>query len=343
MKLRLAFAVCAAIAVFPPTASAKSGHDILLLANPSIQGPISMLDIATGRLHQIARGWDASWSPNGKEIAFFSGHNLFVADRNGKHRRQLTHDLFPDFDAVWSPDGTRIAFLQQPQPAISLGLPAGSQNDIMIVDVASGVVTHLTHDRTSRTDLVWSPDGAKLFFRTGVMGAFTGADDAATGAPAPGFGRIHSIWSPDGHEIAYVDGTDLNVADADGSNARVVVHTDPCTYLGDASWSPGGRSIVFSESPCDSGARLEIVSLASGSVRPLTEPQTAQAQAGWQRLDGPQPMLDLMASWSPDGKWIAFTHWGRRPNVAVVHPTGGGLRIFAVTARGPLLWEPNGN
>src|SRR5438876_11607608 len=113
MKLRLALAACAAVAVFPLAATAKSGDDVLLLSNPTGQGSISALDVSTGRVRQIARGWDASWSPDGQQIAFFSGNNLFVADRNGKHPRQLTRDVFPDFDAVRSRDGKHIAFVQQ--------------------------------------------------------------------------------------------------------------------------------------------------------------------------------------------------------------------------------------
>jgi Tol biopolymer transport system component len=344
MNWRLALAACAAVGVFPLTAAANGGRDVLLLSSPDVQNEISTLDITTGHVHHIARGWDASWSPNGTQIAFFSGRNLFVVDRNGNHSRRLTHDVFPDFDAVWSRDGTRIAFLQQPQPAISLGLPVGVQNDIMIVDVATGVVTHLTRDRTARSDLLWSPDGTKLFFRTGVMGAFTGADDVQTGAPSPGLGHIYPVWSGDGRELAFLDGMNgVEVANADGSNARVLVHVDPYTCLAHPSWSPGGRALVFSEGPCESWAQLEIVDVQAGEVRVLTPPQWLTPRAGWDWLEHPQLSKDLAPSWSPDGKWIAFVHAGSRGRVAIIHPNGRGLRIFPITDTGSVLWEPGGN
>jgi len=54
-----------------------------------------------------------AWSPDGKQIAFSDGREIFVMNQDGSSLRQLTND--PDwyngcFHPSWSPDGKRITF-----------------------------------------------------------------------------------------------------------------------------------------------------------------------------------------------------------------------------------------
>jgi Tol biopolymer transport system component len=56
------------------------------------------------------------FSPNGKKIAYFTHEpeskigNIFVMNKNGKNRQQLTNTAFVDEDPSWSPDGKFIVF-----------------------------------------------------------------------------------------------------------------------------------------------------------------------------------------------------------------------------------------
>jgi len=57
-----------------------------------------------------------AWSPDGLQIAFAGGRDLFVTDTGG-NSRQLASTGLVTFDPMWSPDGTKIAFLGvPPQP-----------------------------------------------------------------------------------------------------------------------------------------------------------------------------------------------------------------------------------
>src|SRR5207237_8112214 len=50
---------------------------------------------------------DPSWAPDGRYLAFAStragGHHLFLADREGRTQKQLTHGAGDDTSPAWSP------------------------------------------------------------------------------------------------------------------------------------------------------------------------------------------------------------------------------------------------
>jgi Tol biopolymer transport system component len=226
---------------------------------------------------------------------------------------------------------------------------AGFPTEIEIVDVASGAITQLTHDRYGRLDLSWSPDGTRLVYETGVMSRATAQIDVATGLISyPPYS--YPVWSPGGRKIAYLGNDGLNVALADGSNPRLLVPVNQWNEVLDPSWSPDSRSLVFSDGPANySWHRLEIVDVQNGRVRPITPGHPQRPTVGWQWLDGPKPSpfpsshQELAPAWSPDGRWIAFARSGRHGNIAVIHPNGRGLRVFPLADLGSIRWEPEGN
>jgi Tol biopolymer transport system component len=67
---------------------------------------------------------DGSWSPDGKEIAFAHGPDLFVVHPDGTGLAQIpltTHSRVFGGDVSWSPDGKKITFIV----ATPTGAPAG--------------------------------------------------------------------------------------------------------------------------------------------------------------------------------------------------------------------------
>src|SRR5699024_6703714 len=70
------------------------------------------------------------------------------------------------YQPAWSPDGTRIAFSAWKK---------GGFRDILVVDVASGAVEEITHDRAIDMNPAWSADGRVLYFdsdRTGIANVY---------------------------------------------------------------------------------------------------------------------------------------------------------------------------
>jgi dipeptidyl aminopeptidase/acylaminoacyl peptidase len=117
---------------------------------------------------------DASWSPDGRLIAFVSNHekdpdridntDIFVVEaKAGAEPRQLT--TFPGPDGgrpSWSPDSQSIAYLQGDEPKYS----AYNLNKLAVVRAAGGQPRLLTTslDRAVQGPITWSADGKTLTF-----------------------------------------------------------------------------------------------------------------------------------------------------------------------------------
>lgn len=171
------------------------------------------------RLTQGLRALDPDVRPDGRQI-------VYTINRRGSQYLTVS-DVLPDgalgpsrvlvpsleFQLAqtprYSPDGRLVAY--------STWSPGGFR-DVRVVEVASGRVFELTHDRALDVQPSWSPDGKTLYFasdRTGIFNVY--AYDLASGAlwqvTNVRTGAMMPEPSPDGASLAYVgytaDGYDL--------------------------------------------------------------------------------------------------------------------------------------
>ena len=130
-------------------------------------------------------GFDPSWSPDGKQIAFATeeivlpsarqgNSTLYVVDAGGGSPRRIV-----DSDAVqpsWSPSGERIVYWSN----------IGGQRDIYTVAAAGGAPVSVTKDPALDWSPVWSPDGRFVYFssdRGVAMNLWRVAIDQSSGRP----------------------------------------------------------------------------------------------------------------------------------------------------------------
>ncbi len=171
----------------------------------------------------------------------------------------------------------------------------------------------------------WSPDGSFIAYdKPGPGGediyvmASSGGDPLRLTRSPPS--NTFPRWSPTGQVIAFVSSrgaeTAICLIPALGGPARELVRiTDWIgNALGAMPWSPDGTKLLFSR-----GGALWKIDIGTGEEARLTDPDVGGA-AG---------------TWSPNGKWIAFTRrQDERPELWLLPAEGGKPRPLLVDAHG---------
>ncbi len=231
-------------------------------------------------------GWmqPLAWSPDGRsilavlELARQSQMGL-VAVSDGSFRL-LKSGVSPE-RADFSPDGRYIAYdYAQPQAPMR-------EINVMAVDGTNDrpLVSSPDHDFL----LGWFPDGRHVLFgsdRLSTPGAWAVAvnNGAPQGDPflvRADIGRTSSLgFDRRGRFYAYnsVAGTDVVVAEIDPATgkvtqqARPAPRAQPLARRDQATWSPDGRRLIYTQSLPGRGTALVVQTVATGelNVRPVT-------------------------------------------------------------------------
>jgi Tol biopolymer transport system component len=292
------------------------GSDPVRIANGTPFGPANDSYWGEGHL----------WSPDGRYLAYRRDtggggshrETVFISDPRGH--------LVASFPGQgwlisWSPDSTRVASWVRLGRTIGIyGLDGVRQR---LLTLPQGLMA------PGDFDPVWSPDGASLLVPRGVQIPLDGSAPRHLPAADP---RSHWIvrYSPVGARVAYSDyvsPTELVVAVADGSQARVLVPG----VVENAVWSPTGDRIAF-DAPTGKGMtamgptnQIRVVDVASGKATPLTAGSKA----------------DRVIGFSPDGNLVLFsrTNAKNRSSLWTVRTDGSApQRLVTGTDWGE--WQP---
>ncbi len=170
-----------------------------------------------------------------------------------------------------------------------------------------------------------SPDGAQVVYSSFdadggaalMLQATAQAPPRALTHPPAGQRDVLPTWSPDGREIAFARDDPRSAScrillvPVSGGAERVVgdcLHDDTSAL----AWHPGGKRLIadgVSKLPGRKGA-IETLDLATGEWTPLR----------YRRRDDD---VDMMANYSPDGRWIAFQRNISLSDVWLMPASGG--------------------
>ena len=295
-------------------------HSQLLVRSVTSSGsgdtPLWALPLPTGSPRRLGDlgGFSATWSPDGKQLVFGRGADLYLANSDGTSPHRLISARGPVFASSFSPDGSRIRFSVQDQL---------NSNRTSLWEVrADGTNLHqlLTGWRTPPNECCgrWTQDGRYYIFQENILqggNIFAMRDSASifrrastTPAQLTTGPLLYNFALPDisGKKL-FVQGTQQR-----GELVRYDLGTKQFVpFLGgisasDVSFSRDGKWVAYISIPDNTLWRSRV----DGSER--------------QQLTY-LPELASLPAWSPDGSQIAYVslQGGKPWKIYLISPQGG--------------------
>jgi eukaryotic-like serine/threonine-protein kinase len=321
-----------------PAGVSPDGTELLAIGRQGLEieypGSLWRLPSLNGPPRRIGNvlATDATWSPDGRMLAYCNRGDLFVSASDGTGSRKVASLKGIIYAPQFSPDGSRLRFTWQNVANASRSLWEVTAEGQHLHPLLPG-----WHQPSTDANGKWTTDGKFFVFQAngqiwalpdtaGLFGRVDGKPVRLTSSPMP---LASPLPSKDGKKL-FVVGSALHgtLSRYDGSLGQFL------TYFGGAS----AECIAFSRDR----KWIAYVTYPDGSL--------------WRsRMDGSErlrltdpPIYPLNPRWSPDGKQIAF--WG--------YKTGGVDEIYTVPADGgapePLIpgnsvarrepnWSPSGD
>jgi Tol biopolymer transport system component len=287
---------------------------------------------------------DATWSPDGRSIAYVAQDSILVRSLDGGAVRGLAR-LGEAHSCVWSPNGRWLACVSGNRQFVSNeGFGNIAASSIWIIPAAGGTPVRVTDDQSLNISPAWLGGRPSLLFisdRDGGRDLHRVALDHSghvSGAPTrltTGLNAVTANVSTDGRRLAYAvftESSNVWVLPIPTSTVASVREAEPVTtgsqVIEDFDVAPGGGWLAFDS---DRGGTQQIyrLPLAGGEVQQLTS--------------GAEPAFAPRIS--PDGKEIAYHAFRQGTRQVFVIPAEGGTPTAVTTGNQHhrnARWSPDG-
>jgi Tol biopolymer transport system component len=283
-----------------------------------------------------AYNYTPAWSPHGTYLAFALNqstqaegdhYSVWIMDRHGGHRRQVTSGAGQFRDPAWRPDGGLIAFNSRTlaRSCLSVVRPDGTGQREVFCAPAPGLMQPLPP--------IWSADGrsvyvAAFFFsprpgesfsRAWKVNVPTGTATLLTQQPTLQYQYLY--FTPDGSRGIYANAFD------DDAILGIDFATDQLTFLAAGYapvWSHDGARIAFARTVGSFGDRRDYAHVFVMNANGSNEREITHATH--------LGLVFTAADWSPDDTQLLIvrrTYRETPPGSGFFEPVYG-LRIFDV-------------
>jgi Tol biopolymer transport system component len=255
--------------------------------------------------------WDASFSPDGNEIAFAwneekeDNWHVYVKLIGAEKPLRLTADTDIDRHPVWSPDGRYLAFLRHSK----------SEDGIFIVPALGGPARRVRSlslgPYWDLGSIDWSADGKYLVFCDSPagqegLGIFwlsleNPSDEHVLTPPSAGFLDVTPRFSPDGRTVAFAryvsteHAGDVYLISLFGGEPKRLTF-DKAAVRGSV-WTSDGKYLVFSSDRLGDTHRLWKIPASGDEAEPLAAGQQSAAAPALsrdgRRLPYTRPLRDI--------------------------------------------------
>ncbi len=273
--------------------------------------------------------FEPALAPDGSEMAFVSGGDIWTVAATGGEARILVSDPATESRPLYSPDGKQLAFIST----------RTGDGDIYTLDFATGRVTRLTWDDGLDQLDGWSRDGKWLYFSTtshdiaGMNDIYRVSPEGGTPMPVSADRYTNEYWAapaPDGKTLAFtargvtsgqwwrkghshLDESEIWLLH-DGREPSYDRVTEGGAKSAWPMWSSDGRTLYFMSDR--SGAENVWAQQVGGAARQLT------------KFTGGRVLWPSIAY---DGRAIVFE---RDMAIWSLDPSSGATRAIPITLRG---------
>lgn len=282
-----------------------------------------------------------AWTPDGERVVFAARDGkLWSVPAGGGASRPIDEGAGTHHSPAVSPDGRRVAYVAE----------RGERGDIVVADVEGRWTRTVSDGDEYVLEPRWSPDGARVLYGQWPHydmpwdeRALVVADiESGERRVVAGGGRVtnaDAVWSPDGAAIAFVSDRDgefgnLWTCDADGGNARRLVHED--AQHATPAWSPDGRRIAYVRN--DDGD-CQIWCWEGGATRQVTREPGVHGEVAW--LDDARLVCTFASPVLPADLYVIDARSGERRQLT--QSATGGILGAGLVMPEHIAWEsPDG-
>jgi len=280
-------------------------------------------------LYRIKNLNDPQLSPDGAWVAYTvssidsskdkSDTDVWMVSWDGSQNIRLTSTPDGESSPRWSPDGRYLAFVS--------GRQEGKGGQIWLLDRRGGEAQRLTQVRGGISEYAWSPDAKQLALVVDEeTDSLAAKDTAEKKTPKP---IVIDRYEFKRDVVGYLGTKRSHLVLFDVAMKKVDTLTRGLSDDESATWSPDGKSIAFVRTPTDDPNEVQnsdvyVIEARAGAVaKRLTT------------FEGPD---QGRLSWSPDGKWIAFTrgdepkYYAYHQNKLAIVPSDGSAPARVLTA-----------